>query len=94
VTKIIQELAERDSTKLFNSGGCHIFAVTLQSVRPDEKYVLVGVFRNTPNGEIGIHHLYARRGHLIVDIGGIKGENDYLDWLRAAYNQGTAFTCH
>jgi len=87
VTKIIEELARRDSTKLFNSGGCHIFAVTLQALRPEERYELVRVSRNTLNGEIGIHHVYARNGRLIVDIGGIKAEGDYLSWLRAAYRE-------
>jgi hypothetical protein len=87
VTKFMQEIAERDSTRLFNSGGCHIFAVTLQVALPGEKYELVRVSRSAPGTEKGAHHVYARSGRLIVDIGGIKAEDDYLAWLRAAYTE-------
>src|SRR6266480_7131344 len=67
----------QDDLRLFFKGACHVFAVTLQECRREENYSLYRV----RCGDKETYHVYARSGDVIVDVGGLKREQDYLRWL-------------
>jgi hypothetical protein len=68
---------DQDNLRLFFKGACHVFAVALQQYRAEENYTLHRVVC----GDFGAYHVYAKSGDVIVDVGGLKREHDYLRWL-------------
>ena len=79
-----------DDLKFFNRGACHLFAVALQDSQPLEKYDLVRLSCLGINELFPGYHVGVRSGDFLVDVGGIRRLQDYLDWLRTK-RTGTDF---
>jgi hypothetical protein len=62
-----------------------VFAVVLQEMKKEEDYELVRVSVLKELDEITAYHVYALRGQHMVDVCGIRAEEEYLDWLTAKH---------
>lgn len=69
---------KQDDLRMFYKGACHVFAVALQRYRSQDQYELCRVVCNG----MGAYHVYARSGGWLVDVGGLRREVDYFQWLK------------
>lgn len=87
MTDAALECLKQDDLRLFYKGACHVFAVALQRYRSEQRYELCRVVCRG----LGAYHVYARTGEWLLDVGGLKRERDYFDWLnRRALDHGWA----
>jgi hypothetical protein len=85
-------LAEMDDIRLFCGRACHIFAVVLHEMFPQEKYSLRRVVVTDFQKMEGFH-VYAHRAPFMVDACGIRREADYLAWLVPHRQELTEMEC-
>jgi len=81
------ECLQQDDVRLFHKGACHILAVALKELLPDEAYVLKRVLLQKEFDTKVAYHVFAAKGEFVVDASGIKRADDYLVWLRARHQE-------
>lgn len=72
-----------DDFRLFQKGGCHIFATVLSGELSSQRATIVRVEVTRHDAPpLHAYHVLVREDEFVADICGIRRTEDYLDWIR------------